>query len=78
MRRRLRNALVAAAVLLLLIVPTVVEFYTDWLWFLEVGHEQVFLRTLNSRLARIRSTSPEFSPDRISSLEAISSLRISN
>jgi uncharacterized membrane protein (UPF0182 family) len=24
--------------------------YTDWLWFLEVGHEQVFLRTLNTRL----------------------------
>ncbi len=26
----------------------------DWLWFLETGHEQVFLRTLNTRIAAWR------------------------
>ena len=28
-------------------MPGLVEFYTDWLWFKEVGYEQVFLRTLS-------------------------------
>jgi uncharacterized membrane protein (UPF0182 family) len=50
MRRRLRKALVAAAVLLLLIVPTVVESYTDWLWFGETGYQHVFLRIVASRI----------------------------
>ena len=31
------------------IVPGCVEFYTDWLWFKEVGFEQVFLRSLTAR-----------------------------
>jgi uncharacterized membrane protein (UPF0182 family) len=30
-------------------VPGCVEFYTDWLWFKEVGFEQVFLRSLTAR-----------------------------
>ncbi len=40
-------------VLLLLVTgfPALVEFYTDWLWFGEVGFEPVFLRTLAARLA---------------------------
>jgi hypothetical protein len=29
--------------------PALVVLYTDWLWFLEVGHEGVFLRTLTAR-----------------------------
>ena len=29
---------------LVVIVPALVEFYTDWLWFGEIGYQQVFLR----------------------------------
>ena len=42
------------ALLLLLFVPAVasalVELYTDWLWFREVGFESVFLRTLGAEI----------------------------
>jgi uncharacterized membrane protein (UPF0182 family) len=42
------------ALLLLLFVPALgsalVEFYTDWLWFEEVGFEPVFLRTLGAEI----------------------------
>ena len=36
------------ALLLLLVmgVPATAEFYTDWLWFQEVGYESVFVRSL--------------------------------
>jgi uncharacterized membrane protein (UPF0182 family) len=30
-------------------IPALAEFYTDWLWYREVGYEQVFLRTLSAR-----------------------------
>src|SRR5687767_6627244 len=30
-------------------VPAFAEFYTDWLWYREVGYEQVFLRALTAR-----------------------------
>ncbi len=36
--------------LLVTSVPTAVQFYTDWLWFREVGFEEVFLRTLGARV----------------------------
>jgi uncharacterized protein len=38
-----------AAVLLLLGLPAFAEFYTDWLWFKELGYEQVFIRSLAAR-----------------------------
>src|SRR5512145_1568833 len=42
------------ALLLLLFVPALVsalvELYTDWLWFREVGFEGVFARTLGAKL----------------------------
>ena len=47
MRRRLVVILLAALVLLGL--PAFAEFYTEWLWFREVGHEQVFVRSLTAR-----------------------------
>src|SRR5262245_21585077 len=47
MSRRLPIALLALLVLLGL--PALSEFYTDWLWFQEVGYEQVFIRTLTAR-----------------------------
>ena len=46
---RLRAPLILALVLLLFAVPTTAEFYTDWLWFKEVGYEQVFLRSLTAQ-----------------------------
>jgi uncharacterized membrane protein (UPF0182 family) len=42
--------LLGVGVLLFVLLPSFATLYTDWLWFLEVGHEQVFLRTLNSRV----------------------------
>jgi uncharacterized membrane protein (UPF0182 family) len=30
-------------------IPALADFYTDWLWYKEVGYEQVFLRTLAAR-----------------------------
>jgi uncharacterized membrane protein (UPF0182 family) len=48
-RKYLRIGLLAAVVLLFLL-PSVATLYIDWLWFLEVAQEQVFLRTLNTRL----------------------------
>jgi uncharacterized membrane protein (UPF0182 family) len=48
-RRRSRLPLLLVAVLLLAGIPAFAEFYTDWLWFTEVGYAQVFLRTLTAR-----------------------------
>ncbi len=33
-------------VLLITGIPATAEFYTDWLWFQEVGFEKVFVRSL--------------------------------
>src|SRR5688500_1974704 len=44
-----RGPLFLAGMLLLLGVPALAEFYTDWLWYREVGYEQVFLRSLTAR-----------------------------
>lgn len=30
-------------------VPAAATFYTDWLWFKELGYEQVFLRSLSAQ-----------------------------
>jgi uncharacterized membrane protein (UPF0182 family) len=30
-------------------VPSFAEFYTDWLWYREVGYEQVYLKSLSAR-----------------------------
>ena len=38
--------LVAAA---FITVPSIAVFYTDWLWFREVGYEQVFVRSLTAQ-----------------------------
>jgi uncharacterized protein len=38
-----------AAILLFTAVPALAGFYTDWLWFGEVGYEGVFLRSLSAQ-----------------------------
>ena len=49
MRSPLRFALLLLAVLLFLAGPSLVRFYTDWLWFGEVGYQRVFLTMLQSQ-----------------------------
>jgi uncharacterized protein len=34
---------------LLFVVPSAVGYYTDWLWFRELGYDGVFLRTINAQ-----------------------------
>lgn len=46
---RLRAPIVLLLVLAITGVPAIAEFYTDWLWFKEVGYEHVFLRSLTIR-----------------------------
>jgi uncharacterized membrane protein (UPF0182 family) len=49
-RRIPKKPLILLALLALTtVVPAVAEFYTDWLWFKEVGFEQVFVRSLTAR-----------------------------
>jgi uncharacterized membrane protein (UPF0182 family) len=44
-----RLFLVILAALVLLGLPAFAEFYTDWLWFREMGYEQIFIRSLTAR-----------------------------
>ncbi|NQW04837.1 MAG: UPF0182 family protein [Acidobacteria bacterium] len=41
--------LILLAGIALLAIPSAVVFYTDWLWFEELGYQGVFLRTLNAK-----------------------------
>src|SRR5215469_8948406 len=47
MRRLLQ--LLATLFILFLLLPSFVEFYTDWLWFGELGYQHVFVRILSAR-----------------------------
>jgi uncharacterized membrane protein (UPF0182 family) len=49
MNSPLRYALLPLAILLFLAGPSLVRFYTDWLWFGEVGYQRVFLTMLQSQ-----------------------------
>ena len=49
-RKYLLVALPAVFILLFFLLPSFANVYTDWLWFLETSHEQVFLRTLTTRI----------------------------
>lgn len=40
-----------AAIVLFFVAPRFVGVYTDWLWFQEVDHAQVFLKTLSAQAA---------------------------
>ena len=47
---RLRTfPLIAVLLLLATVVPAGAKFYTDWLWFAELGYEAVFLRALSAQ-----------------------------
>ncbi|MDQ7820001.1 MAG: UPF0182 family protein [Armatimonadota bacterium] len=47
---RLRAVLIGLLVLLAVVAPTLARWYTDWLWFGEVGYRRVFWVPLLSRL----------------------------
>ena len=49
MKRPGLTGLLFAGIALLFVIPSSVRYYTDWLWFRELGYEQVFLRTLSAR-----------------------------
>ena len=49
-------ALLLLGVVLLFILPSSVQYYTDWLWFRELGYEGIFLRTLNAQLTVFTAT----------------------
>lgn len=50
-RRWVRAAVIAAIVLLLSVGGTLVGMYTDWLWFTDMGHVNVFFTPLWAKLA---------------------------
>jgi uncharacterized protein len=41
--------LIAAAFVLLALIPSLVRLYTDWLWYVEVGYQRVFTTELLTR-----------------------------
>ena len=44
-----RAPIIAFALFLLMAVPSFTEFYTDWLWFGEVGYRGVYLKSITTR-----------------------------
>jgi uncharacterized protein len=46
MKRRWRVFVVGGFFLLAIVLPASITFYTDWLWFGEMGYQDVFARTL--------------------------------
>ena len=44
-----RALLFVVGIVVLTSIPSLAEFYTEWLWFKEVGYEQVFLKSLSAR-----------------------------
>jgi uncharacterized membrane protein (UPF0182 family) len=44
-----RVFLIVAALVVFTGIPSFAEFYTDWLWYRELGYEQVFLKSLSAQ-----------------------------
>jgi len=49
-------SLLLLGLVLLLVVPSSVTYYTDWLWFRELGYEGIFVRTLNAQVIVFAAT----------------------
>ncbi|MCE2392917.1 MAG: UPF0182 family protein [Proteobacteria bacterium] len=47
---QIRFPFVLAIFLLVVVVPALVDFYTDWLWFGQVGYQAVFWRSISARV----------------------------
>ena len=50
MRKRGAPWLLVTVAVLLFLVPSTVTYYTDWVWFRELGYEGIFLRSLNAQV----------------------------
>lgn len=48
MSRRTVLGLVLIAGVLVFAIPSAASFYTDWLWYRELGYDRLFLRTINT------------------------------
>src|SRR5437868_12039963 len=48
--RRVVISIVALVLLALIVVPWVAAFFTDWLWFKEIGFQTVFATSLVARI----------------------------
>src|SRR3954471_5966699 len=44
--KRVLLGFVAAAFLVMIVLPWLASFFTDWLWFSEIGFQSVFIRSL--------------------------------
>jgi uncharacterized membrane protein (UPF0182 family) len=44
-----RGLLLLLAIAIFAGIPSFAEFYTDWLWYREVGYADVFLKSLSAR-----------------------------
>ena len=44
-----RFLVIAAALFVVFVGPSLLGFYTDWLWFGEVGYQQVYSTTLRAQ-----------------------------
>lgn len=51
LRSRALGPLLVVLIALFVLLPSFATLYTDWLWFGEVGYQQIFLRTLGTRFA---------------------------
>ena len=49
MRFRGLSGLIGLAVVLLFAIPSLSIYYTDWLWFQELGYTAVFLKSINAQ-----------------------------
>ena len=49
MTRLLRLPVVIVVAAVFLVAPTLVQLYTEWLWFGEIGHQSVFVRSLTAQ-----------------------------
>ena len=51
MKRSWRIPLIGAFLMLAIVLPAAVTFYTDWLWFGETGYQEIFVKRLTAQAA---------------------------
>jgi hypothetical protein len=56
MRRVGLPGFIIAGLVLLFVIPSAVDYYTNWLWFRELGYEGVFLRSINAQVLVVAAT----------------------
>lgn len=56
MKLRSVPGLILLGFVLLLVVPSALDYYSDWLWFSQLGYQGVFLRTINAEVAVFAAT----------------------